>query len=144
MRWQLQLTRYKSVPRCKTSLCRSGYQMTNQHFANTTKGYLFKTFAQCLNIWGFSSLALSITFCHRHSWMMEQYYVPGEEIKHDPEIGKTAIQPEPAQTADLSISGSRLISSLCISLFMQIWWQFMYGICSSSRSSSYSIRSFRR
>ena len=31
--------------------------------------------------------------------------VPGGEIKHDPEIGKTAIQPEPAQTADLSISG---------------------------------------
>ena len=40
--------------------------------------------------------------------------VPGGEIKRDPEIGKTAIQPEPAQTADLSISGSRLISSLCI------------------------------
>ena len=40
--------------------------------------------------------------------------VPGGEIlKCDPEIGKTAIQPEPAQTADLSISGSRLISSLC-------------------------------
>ena len=40
-------------------------------------------------------------------------YIPGGEIKLDPEIGKTAIQPEPAQTADLSISGSRLISSLC-------------------------------
>ena len=41
--------------------------------------------------------------------------VPGGEIlKCDPEIGKTAIQPEPAQTADLSISGSSLISSLCI------------------------------
>ena len=39
--------------------------------------------------------------------------VPGGEIKRDPEIGKTAIQPEPAQTADLSISGSHLISSLC-------------------------------
>ena len=39
--------------------------------------------------------------------------VPGGEIKRDLEIGKTAIQPEPAQTADLSISGSRLISSLC-------------------------------
>ena len=38
--------------------------------------------------------------------------VQGGEIKRDPEIGKTAIQPEPAQTADLSISGSRLISSL--------------------------------
>ena len=33
--------------------------------------------------------------------------LPGGEIKRDPEIGKTAIQPEPAQTADLSISGSR-------------------------------------
>ena len=42
-----------------------------------------------------------------------QLSVPGEEIKRDPEIGKTAIQPEPAQTADLSISGSCLISSLC-------------------------------
>ena len=43
-------------------------------------------------------------------------HLPGGEIKRDPEIGKTAIQPEraaPAQTADLSISGSRLISSLC-------------------------------
>ena len=39
--------------------------------------------------------------------------LPGGEIKRDPEIGKTAIQPEPAQTADSSISGSRLISSLC-------------------------------
>ena len=39
--------------------------------------------------------------------------VPGVEIKRDPEIGKTAMQPEPAQTADLFISGSRLISSLC-------------------------------
>ena len=39
--------------------------------------------------------------------------IPGGEIKRDPEIGKTAMQPEPAQTADLSISGSRLISSLC-------------------------------
>ena len=39
--------------------------------------------------------------------------IPGGEIKRDPEIGKTAIQPWPAQTADLSISGSRLISSLC-------------------------------
>ena len=38
--------------------------------------------------------------------------LPGE-IKHYPEIVKTAIQPEPAQTADLSISGSRFISSLC-------------------------------
>ena len=44
---------------------------------------------------------------------MEIQDVPGGEIKRDPEIGKTAIQPEPAQTADLSISGSRLISSLC-------------------------------
>ena len=40
--------------------------------------------------------------------------LPGGEIKRDLEIGKTAIQPEPAQTADLSISGSHLISSLCI------------------------------
>ena len=39
--------------------------------------------------------------------------IPGGEIKRDPEIGKTAIQPEPAQTADLSSSGSHLISSLC-------------------------------
>ena len=39
--------------------------------------------------------------------------VPGGEIKRDPEIGKTAMQPEPAQIADLYISGSRLISSLC-------------------------------
>ena len=37
----------------------------------------------------------------------------GGEIKRDPEMGKTAIQPEPAQTADLSISGSCLISSVC-------------------------------
>ena len=41
--------------------------------------------------------------------------IPGGEIKRDPEIGKTAIQPKPAQTADLSISGSCLISSLCSS-----------------------------
>ena len=40
-------------------------------------------------------------------------YLPGGEIKRDPEIGKTAIQPEPAQTANLSISGSRFISPLC-------------------------------
>ena len=46
-------------------------------------------------------------------------YVAGGEIKRDPEIGKTAIQPEPAQTADLSISGSRLISSLCTRMFFQ-------------------------
>ena len=46
--------------------------------------------------------------------------VPGGEIKRDPEIGKTAMQPEPAQTADLSISGSRLISSLCIDLLPTI------------------------
>ena len=41
------------------------------------------------------------------------YMVLGGEIKRDPEIGKTATQPEPAQTANLSISGSHLISSLC-------------------------------
>ena len=44
---------------------------------------------------------------------LSKVYIPGEEIKRDPEIGKTAVQPEPAQTADLSISGSPLISSLC-------------------------------
>ena len=50
--------------------------------------------------------------------------VPGGEIlKCDPEIGKTAIQPEPAQTADLSISGSRLISSLCTSWFQRAVWR---------------------
>ena len=38
--------------------------------------------------------------------------LPGGEIKRDPEIGKTAILPEPAQTANLSISVSRLISSI--------------------------------
>ena len=31
-------------------------------------------------------------------------YLPGGEIKRDPEIGKTAMQPEPAQTADLSVT----------------------------------------
>ena len=38
--------------------------------------------------------------------LMASFPLPGGEIKLDPEIGKTAIQPEPAQTADLSISGS--------------------------------------
>ena len=48
-----------------------------------------------------------------------KFYLPGGEIKRESEIGKTAIQPEPAQTADLSISGSRLISSLCTLVFVK-------------------------
>ena len=47
---------------------------------------------------------------NRHAWPQ---YLEGGEIKRDPEMGKTAIQPEPAQTADFSISRSRLISPLC-------------------------------
>ena len=47
--------------------------------------------------------------------------VKGEDMKRNPEIGKTAIQPVPAQTADLSISGLRLMSSPC-RLRMQLYW----------------------
>ena len=39
--------------------------------------------------------------------------VQGEDMKHNPEMGETAIQPVPAQTADLSISGLRFMSSPC-------------------------------
>ena len=43
-----------------------------------------------------------------------QTIVHGGEMKGNPEMGETAIQPVPAQTTDLSISGLGLISPLCI------------------------------
>ena len=54
--------------------------------------------------------------------------IQGGEIKRDPEIGSTAMQPEPAQTADLSISGSRLISSLCRETTLTKIWTSDYII----------------
>ena len=39
--------------------------------------------------------------------------IQSEATKRNPEMGKTAIQPEPAQTADLSISGLRLVAPPC-------------------------------
>ena len=42
-----------------------------------------------------------------------QKIIQGEDIKHNPEMGETAIQPVPAQTADLSISGLLFMSSPC-------------------------------
>ena len=41
--------------------------------------------------------------------------VQGGEMKRNPEMGETAKQPLPAQTADLSISGLRFIFPLCTS-----------------------------
>ena len=38
-------------------------------------------------------------------------HVQGENMKRNPEMGETAIQPVPAKTADLSISGLRFMSS---------------------------------
>ena len=37
-------------------------------------------------------------------------------MKHNLGMGETASQPVPAQTADLSISGLRFISPLCMSM----------------------------
>ena len=39
-------------------------------------------------------------------------------MKRNPEMGETATQPEPAQTADLSISGLRLVASPCKTMKM--------------------------
>ena len=35
------------------------------------------------------------------------------DLKRNPEMGETAVQPVPAQTANLSISGLRFMSSPC-------------------------------
>ena len=35
-----------------------------------------------------------------------KYNVQSEATKRNPEMGETALQPQPAQTADLSISGA--------------------------------------
>ena len=40
-----------------------------------------------------------------------EVHVQGEDMKRNPEMGETAIQPVPAQTADLSISGLSFMSS---------------------------------
>ena len=40
--------------------------------------------------------------------------VQGEDMKRNPDMGETTIQPAPAQTADLSISGLRFMYSPCI------------------------------
>ena len=40
--------------------------------------------------------------------------VQSRATKRTPEMGETAIQPQPAQTADLSISGLRLVAPPCI------------------------------
>ena len=40
-------------------------------------------------------------------------YRVGGEIKRNPEMEETALQPLPAQTADLAISGLSFISPLC-------------------------------
>ena len=39
-------------------------------------------------------------------------------MKRNPEMGETAIQPVPAQTADLSISGLRFMSPLCMACYV--------------------------
>ena len=49
------------------------------------------------------------------------YNVPGGEIKRDPEIGKIAIRPEPAQAADLSISGIDFLCDLD-----HLWWSLIF------------------
>ena len=61
--------------------------------------------------------------CKRGAWLSFMTYflaarfvwqnVQGGEMKRNPEMGETAIQPLPAQTADLSISGLRFMSSPC-------------------------------
>ena len=47
----------------------------------------------------------------KHTLITGIQYVLGEDMKRNPEMGETAIQPVPAQTADLSISGLHFISS---------------------------------
>ena len=42
------------------------------------------------------------------------FIVQGEDMKCNPEMGETALQPVPAQTADLSITGLLFKSSPCI------------------------------
>ena len=67
--------------------------------------------------------------------------LPGGEIKCDPEIGKTAIQPEPAQTGDFSISGSRLISSLCTQVhYMLIPFKAASPYSQCARKAGVSLR----
>ena len=75
--------------------------------------------------------------------------LPGGEIKCDPEIGKTAQQPEPALTADLSISGSRLISSLCTEMVtdyvleITLWYNAMQGLIEGGREGGKGARVMR-
>ena len=52
-------------------------------------------------------------FLINRSFVLTVKHLQGEEMKRNPEMGETAIQPVPAQTADLSISGLRFMSSLC-------------------------------
>ena len=55
-------------------------------------------------------------------------------MKCDPEMGKTAIQPLTAQTADSSISRLRFISPLCTSLSENIIDGSSQGVCMDSTS----------
>ena len=52
-------------------------------------------------------------FLINRSFVLTVKHLQGEDMKRNPEMGETAIQPVPAQTADLSISGLRFMSSLC-------------------------------
>ena len=59
---------------------------------------------------------ITYPICNQLSGVLQEvsFYLQGEDMKCSPEMGETAIQPLPAQTADSSISGLRLTSPLCI------------------------------
>ena len=50
---------------------------------------------------------ITYPICNQLSGVLQEvsFYLQGEDMKCSPEMGETAIQPLPAQTAGLSISG---------------------------------------
>ena len=54
--------------------------------------------------------------------------IQGEDMKRNVEMGETAIQPVPAQTANLSIYGLRFMSSPCIMGCLQPLYQRYMGL----------------
>ena len=81
-----------------------------------------------------------------HSW--KNVFVQGEDMKSNPEMGETAIQPVPAQTADLSISGLRFMSSPCMCPMIRtsgaLWWRATDGRCGIGRTGWTASKSYPR